>query len=95
MNQINEDMARAKAEIKKESDALQEFGKSLKDYTVGSPDYKRTEEEIVQPADGLADVRAHAAAGIHAPPSPGLQQGLPGNQPRGRILLPQPTTSRW
>ncbi len=48
MNQINEDKARIRAEIKKESDSLQEFGNTLKDYNVGSPDYKRTEEEIVR-----------------------------------------------
>jgi Skp family chaperone for outer membrane proteins len=48
MTQIKDDMTRAKAAVKKENDSLAEFGKTLNDYVVGSPDYKRTEEEFVQ-----------------------------------------------
>jgi Skp family chaperone for outer membrane proteins len=48
LSQINDDMGRADADIKKENADLVRFGDSLRDYAVGSPEYKRTEEEIVR-----------------------------------------------
>jgi len=58
MNQINDEMGRAEADIKKENVDIQRFGESLKDWTPGSPEYKRTEEEYVRRKTAL-QMRIH------------------------------------
>jgi Skp family chaperone for outer membrane proteins len=53
MSQLHDDLNRADAEAKKESQAIQNIAEGVKELTLGSPDYKRAQEEVIQRSTAL------------------------------------------